>query len=222
MSTRLDAITTGFFLATAKTTLPPVGDPKRLLLTSLAVKFYRDWQTETGVEWESLSRIVSAGTASVTQVQYDLTEEINYISKDKNNHVRINDQLFRVVTVAQLTRYSATDAVAHVVEDGQHSLRFSRPFTVGSPLISKAISVPAVIKLEDITSDSSEVLIDQPEWLGERVGAQYAFSFKSTRDMYDDLLSMANDRMNSMKTNNNTGQESYSDGVDIFATMGNG
>jgi hypothetical protein len=55
MSTKLDAMTMGYTLATGKTTIPASGTAKRSLLDSLAVKFYRDWQTETGVEWESLS-----------------------------------------------------------------------------------------------------------------------------------------------------------------------
>jgi len=222
MPTRLDAITTGYSLATAKTALPTVGSVKRNLLNAFAIKFYRDWQNETGVEWESLSRIVSAGTVTTTAVQYDLAEDINYISKDENNNVLINDQKFLVVSVSQLTKYKYSNAVAHVRVDNVSSLRFSQAFITGSSLIGKTIEVPCVIKLDDLTSDTSEILIDQPEWLGERIAAQYAFSFKSTRDMYDDLLQMANDRMNSMKMNNNTGQESYNTGIDYFAVNGNG
>jgi hypothetical protein len=219
--TRLEAITTAFLLATGKSTLPAIGNTKRDLLTSLAVKFYRDWQTETGVEWESLSRDVSAGNASANNDTYPLADDIHFISKDENNFTVINNTKFKVVSFRQLSKYQYSNAVAHIVEDGSHSIKFSKAFATGDALIGKEILVPCIIKLEDIAKDDSDILIDQPEWLAERVAAQYAYSFKSLRDMYDDLLAMANDRMNSMKAANGTGSESYNTGVDYFATYGN-
>lgn len=221
MATRLDAIATGYLLATGKTTLPAAGSVKRDLLTNLAIKFYRDWQTETGVEWESLSQDISAGTATAGNDTFDLAEEINFISKDENNYVVINEQKYKVVSVRQLSKYRYSRAVAHIVVDGTHSIKFSQEFTSDDPVVGEEILVPCIIKLDDITSDSSEVLIDQPEWLGERIAAQYAYSFKSLRDMYDDLLALANDRMNSMKAANTIGTESYSTDIDYFATLGN-
>jgi hypothetical protein len=221
MVTKLDAMTTGYYLATGKTTLPAVGSAKRSLLDALAVKFNRDWQTETGVEWESLSSDVSAGTAVVGTDTYELSDPINFISKDENNNVTINGQKFKVVSVRQLSRYASSRAVAHVVTDGEHFVKFAQAFTAGDNLAGEEILVPCIIKLDDLTSDASEVLIDQPEWLGERIGAQYAYSFKSLRDMYPDLLDLANDRMESMKSANTTGTESTSTGEDYFMTMGN-
>lgn len=221
MATKLDAMTLGYTLATGKTTLPAAGSAKRSLLDSLAVKFYQDWQNEPDTEWESLSADVSAGTAAAGTDTYDLDDDINSISKDDNNYVTINGTRFKVVSVRQLSKYTTAHAVAHIVRDGQHSIKFSKPFVAGDPLIGQEILVPCIIKLDDLTKDSSEVLIDQPNWLGERVGAQYAYSFKSLRDMYPDLLDMANETMNSMKANNSTGTESYTTGEDYFVTMGN-
>lgn len=221
MATRLDAITTAYQLVTGKSTLPPTGTAKRALLDSLANKFYRDWQTEPGVEWQSLLRQVSAGTATAGQDTYELASAVHFLSKDEHNQVRIKDTYYKVVTAAQLPKYKDHNAVALYTAAGTQSLQFSQPIAEGSALIGETIKVPAIIKLADLTDDSSEVLIDQPEWLGERIAAQYAFSFRSTREMYDDLLALANDRMESMKQANETGSDSTSTGIDYFALTGN-
>lgn len=218
---RLDAITTGYMLATSKSTLPAIGTSKRDLLTNLAIKFYQDWQVEPDTEWESLSRDVSAGTATVDNDTFDLADEINFISKDDNNYVTINGQRFQVVKFNQLSKYSTSRAVAHITVDGTHSIKFSTPFVATDTLVGQEILVPCIIKLDDLTSDKSDVLIDQANWLGERIGAQYAYSFKSLRDMYPDLLDMANETMQSMKAANSSGGESYNTEVDYFASMGN-
>jgi hypothetical protein len=221
MVTKLDAMTTGYYLATGKTTIPATGTAKRSLLDALAIKFYRDWQTETGVEWESLSMDVSAGTATNGNDTYTLVDPINFISKDENNYVLINDVKFKVVSVRQLSRYSTSYAVAHTVTAGVHKVKFSQAFVTGDYFVGNEILVPCIVKLTDLDDDAAEVYIDQPEWLGERIGAQYAYSFKSLRDMYPDLLDLANDRMESMKSANTTGTESTSTGEDYFMTMGN-
>ena len=225
MATRLDAITTGYMLATGKTTLPAVGTAKRDLLTNLAVKFYRDWQTEPDTEWKSLYQLIGAGTVTATD-EFDLDTDINFISKQPGNNVRVLTTAgqyidYEAVKPQQLYQYRNSNAVAHVIEDGVHKLRFSKPFTSTDAAFGGTIQVPAIIKLDDITSDSSEILIDQPEWLGERIAAQYAYSFKSLRDLYDDLRNMANERLSSMKAANGSGSESYNTGIDYFALAGN-
>lgn len=225
MATRLDAITTGYMLATSKSTLPATGTSKRDLLTNLAIKFYRDWQTETDTEWESLYQLIGAGTVTATDT-FDLDTEINFISKEYGNGVRVllsSGQYinFKTVKPQELYQNRYVNAVAHVVSDNVHSVKFSRPFVSTDQAFGGTIEVPAIIKLDDITSDSSELLIDNSEWLGERIAAQYAFSFKSLRDMYPDLLAQANETMTGMKLANGSGTESYNTGIDYFATQGN-
>jgi hypothetical protein len=226
MATRLDAITTAYMLATSKSNLPAIGSSKRDLLTNLAVKFYRDWQTEPNTEWDSLYQVIGAGTVTATDT-FNLDTAINFISKLEGNCVRVlcTDGTtyldFTTVKPQQLYQYRYQNAVAHVVINGTHKLKFSKVFTSSDQAFGGAIQVPAIIKLDDITSDTSNILIDQPNWLDERIAAQYAYSFKSLRDMYPDLLDMANETMQSMKAANGSGNESTSDNIDYFATMGN-
>lgn len=223
--TRLDVITEAWLLATGKTALPSVGQTKRDQLNALAVKFYRDWQVEPGVEWNSLYQLVGAGTVTATD-EFTLDTDINYISKNEGNKVRVLTTAgqyidYETVLPMQLYQYRGSNAVAHIIEDGEHKLRFSKPFTATETAFGGTIQVPAIIKLDDITTDESEILIDQPQWLAERVAAQYAYSYKSLRDMYPDLLDLANERMSSMKAANSSGNESYNTGIDYFALYGN-
>jgi hypothetical protein len=81
--------------------------------------------------------------------------------------------------------------------------------------------VPAILKLDDITDDDSEILIDSPAWLPARMAAQYALSYKSLRDKYPDLLDQANEFYDRYESRNTSGNDSTSTGVDYFASMGN-
>lgn len=221
--TKLEAITTAYLLATGKTTLP-TGN-KLAQLNALAEKFYRDWQVEPDTEWQSLYQTVGAGTVTATD-EFDLDTDINFISKEQGNYVRVLTSAgqyidYPVVKPQQLYQHRLVPAVAHVVEDGTHKIRFSRAFTADDTAFGGTIQVPAIIKLDDITSSSSEILIDQPEWLAERVAAQYCYSYKSLRDMYDDLINLANEHMMSMKVQNGSGNESLNTGINYFESMSN-
>jgi hypothetical protein len=58
---RSEAITEAYMLATGKSVgVTAIPTAKRNLLTALAVKFYRDWQTEPGTEWDSLYDVIGA------------------------------------------------------------------------------------------------------------------------------------------------------------------
>lgn len=223
--TRLQSTTEAYLLATGKTALPATGTAKRDLLTNLAIMFYRSWQTEPDTEWQSLYQAVGAGTVTATD-SFDLDTDINFISKLPGNYVRVKTTTgqyisFESVKPQQLFQYRLGNYVSHVVVDGVHKIKFSKPFITGDQAIGGTIQIPAIIKLDDITSDSSEVLIDIPGWLSKRVAAQYAYSFKATRDMYDDLLALANEDMVSMKASNTSGNESYNTGINYFESLGN-
>lgn len=227
--TRETAITDAYMYATGKSVaIGSIPSAKRNLLTSLAIKFNRDWQTENGIEWDSLYSVVSAGTVTATN-QFTLATPINFVSTDKqreNNKVRVlcADGVtyveFMSVKPSELYSNRYRNAVAHVASSGVDSVKFSRAFTTSDQAYGGTIQVPAITKLGDLTTDASTVYIDNPEWLPWRMAAQYAYSYKSLRDMYPDLLDKANELMTGMIGRNISGNESTSTGVDYFATMG--
>lgn len=223
---RLECITEAYVICTGKSTLPT--GTKRDKLNNLAKKLYRDWQTEPGMEWESLYSVVGAGTVTATDT-FALDTEINFISTSQqrqDNLVRIrygtspnySYAYYKSVPYGQLHRHRDTNAVSKVTDN---SIKFSKAFTSTSEVFGGTIQVPAIIKLDDLTADTSEILIDNPAWLPARLAAQYVLTDTQLNYLYQDLLDQANELMLGMKIANGTGNESYSSGVDYFASMGN-
>lgn len=229
--TLLDAITEAYLLTTKKATPPAVGTAKRSQLTSLAIKFYRDWQTEPGMEWDSLYEVMgTTGTGLTTATDtFTLDAAVHFLPKGEQlelNCVRVRYgdadayqyRDYTIVKPSQLHLNRLNDAVALI---SPTQIKFSRAFTEDDPDFGGTLEVPVITKLTDLSDDDDEILIDQPKWLAERVAAQYALSYKSLRSLYPDLLDLANETMTSMKLANGTGNESTSTGVDYFAGMGN-
>lgn len=174
------------------------------------------------MEWGSLSQIVSGGTVTATDT-FTLGADIHFISKQSNAVVRVktgdnNYIYFKTVQPQQLHLYKDSKAVAKVAAD---TIKFSAPFKVGDQAIGGTIEVPAVVKLDDLNGDTSEVLIDNPAWLPARLAAQYVLTDRQLNYLYDDLLAQANELMISMKSADSAGNESTSTGIDYFASMGN-
>lgn len=228
--TRQEAIEDSYTYATGKVvdiaSIPPA---KKDLLTRLAIKFYRQWQTEPGMEWDSLYQVVGGGTVSATDT-FALDTDINFIAiQDQHelNRVRVlhsdstNYTEYDLVKPGELFQARGRKAVAFTRPSGEASVQFSRAFTSDDPEYGGTIQVPAIIKLDDINADTDDILIDDPEWLPWRMAAQYAYSFTSLRSMYDDLLAAANERMQGMQGRNSTGNETTSTGIDYFAAIGN-
>lgn len=215
--TTLDAMTEAFLLATGKSTLPAVGSTKYNRLLGLCKKFYRDWQTEPGVDWNSLHGLTSAGTVSATDV-FDLEDEILKVSQRKGDFIRVlistgNYSNFTLVPASQLYRDRYSNTVARI---GQ-TIKFSRTFTVSDPEFGKSISVPAFLKLDDLVALTDEVLIDNPAWLPPIVAAGYVLPDAQLSYQYPDLIEQAKDLTLGMKLANNTQDDSYSTGEDYFS-----
>lgn len=228
--TRQEAIEDAYAYVTHKAVdIGSIPADKRALLTKLAVKFYRQWQTEPDMEWNSLYQVVGAGTVSATD-SFALDTDINFISTQEQrelNRIRvvhtdgINYTEYDLKRPGELFQLRNQKAVAFTRPDGEATIKFSRAFTADDPEYGGTIQVPAIIKLDDINKDTDEILIDDPEWLSWRMAAQYAFTYDSLRDMYDDLLAAANERMQGMMSRNTTGTETTSTGVDYFSSLGN-
>lgn len=227
--TRESAILDAYALATNKSVaISAIPAAKRNLLTSYAIRYYREWQRAEGMEWDSLYNVVGAGTVTATDT-FSLDTDIHYIADAEQhelNQVRVkfgdaaNPQYvyYKTVKRGQLHINRETNVVAKASDN---SIQFGKAFKTTDSMFGGTIEVPAIIKLDDINADTDEILIDDPNWLAYRVAAQYAYSYKSLRDMYDDLLGQANNLMKDMISRDSTGNETTSTGVDYFASMGN-
>lgn len=212
-----DAMAQAYLLATGKSTLPAAGSTKYQRLYNLCIKFYRDWQTEPGVDWNSLYGLTNAGTVTATDT-FDLQDEVIKVSQRDGDFIRIlvtspnGYRNFTLVPASQLYQNRYTTAVAKV---GQ-TIKFSRAFTSTDPEFGKTIIVPAFLKLDDLEGLDDEVLIDNPAWLPVVVAAQYVLPDAQLSYQYPDLLEQAQDIMDGMKLANNTQADSYNTGQDFF------
>lgn len=216
---RIDAVNQAILIATGKAATPT--GSKLDQLNQLAIKYYRDWQVEPGVEWDSLYQVVSGGTVTATDT-FDLDTDINYISQRPGNYVRVKlgpDSYinYTVVTPQQLYQSRHANAAAKVADN---QIKFSKPFLATDQAFGGTIEVPAIIKLDDLTNDKSEVLIDNPAWLPVRMAAQYVLTNKQLNYLYSDILAQANELMQGMMLNGRP-SATTSTGIDYFSTLGN-
>lgn len=212
-----DTLENAYLLATGKATLPDTGSAKYNRLLALSKKFYRDWQNEPGVDWNSLYQLVGAGTVTATDT-FDLDTEILRVSQKPGDYVRVlctddNYSDFETVPASELYNNKYAKAVAHI----GLTVKFSSAFTTTSQEYGGTIYVPAYIRLDDLTSVNDEILIDNPDWLANIVASQYVLTDAQLNYMYPDLLAQANNLMGAMKLANQSQTESYNTGTDMFS-----
>lgn len=225
MSTRLDAITTAYTLATGKTTLPATGTTKRDRLTALCTVAYEEIQQ--ALEWDWLYEVVSAGTVTATD-EFTLAEDVWKITtgdKHELNNVRItyDDQYveFKLVAASALYRNRMNRVVARTADN---KITFGAAFTADDAEFGGTIQVPAIRKLDALTTDADDILIgfngQDAAWLPKRLSALYVRTDSQLNYLYDDLNDEATAYFLGMVDRNGTGTDSTSTGVDYFATMG--
>jgi hypothetical protein len=219
---KLEAKNKAYLYATGKAPAPTTGS-KAIKLEGLCSSFYDSWQTEPGMEWQILSKDVSAGLVTADNDTFTLAQPVHFLSQKLKARVRIvngsNVTYYRIVDANDLNVYPSA-AVCALVNNTQ--IKFAKPFAAGTTQIGGTILVPAISKLPAFVDDTSLILIPQPEWLPWRMAAQYALTDRQLNHLYDDLLAQANEFMKSMKlADTPEGEMTSSTGIDYFGTMGN-
>lgn len=215
--TILLAMQEAYLLATGKTILPTAGSTKYDRLYGLCRKFHRDWAYERNVDWNSLNRLVPAGIVSATD-----TFALNSGTKVIRLSQRPGDYV-RIVTASNVFQYQL-NAASKLYQDrygrslskvGQ-TIRFSKAFVATDQMVGGSIFVPAYVELSEITSVNDDLAIDNDAWLPAVVAAQYVLSDAGLSYQYPDLINQANEIMDGMKLDNQSGNESYSTGENFF------
>lgn len=195
------AIQKAFLAAQRKADAPAAGTSKYEVLLDLADSMTKAWESEPGVEWDSLYSVQIIGTVSATDT-FELTEEVNYISKSEDNPVRITNgtstKAYKVVSARQLYKYKDSDVCAQI----GHNLVFAKAFASDSNLIGYNIQVPAIIHVDDITSANDDIQVDDPMWLVYMMAAEFCRNDVVKQGQYDNLLAYANQCMERMKQAN--------------------
>jgi hypothetical protein len=169
------------------------------------------WADEDGVDWNSLYSLETIGTVTATDT-FDLPDEVNYILKDEDSPILVTNgtstTTFKLVSARQLYQTKDSDACAQI----GRTLVFSRPFTSSSSTLGYSIKVPAILYVEDITSETDEVQVEDPMWLAYMMAAEFNRGDIVKRDTYDQLLALAESCMTKMKTSNAGSVETVTSG----------
>lgn len=195
------AIQKAFLIAQRKADAPASGTSKYEVLLDLADNMTKAWETEPGVEWDSLYSLETIGTVSATDT-FELPEEINYISKNENNPIRLTNGTstveYLLVSAKQLYKYRDSEVCAQI----GRNLVFPKAFASDSALLGYDIQVPAILYADDITSETDDIQVDDPMWLAYMMAAEFARNDVVKQGQYDNLLAYANQCMERMKQAN--------------------
>lgn len=210
-----DAVADVYLRATAKTTTLTTGTKYNRIIRLL--NFYqRRWANEPGVDWNSLyNPAFSLGTVTNTD-SFDIdTSSIRKFSSRQGDIVRIvwTDGVgytdYDIVDANKLKDYSygvhKENPLGWYCTQIGSQLVFNHKFISTDPQYGGEIFVPCYVYPDDITTtatDSSEVQVDDPDWLVTRVAAEYVRNDITRRQRYPELLVEANEIMGRMKDDN--------------------
>lgn len=194
-----EAITKAFQHAQGKPIPPVAGTPKYNQLIIIADSMQKLWAAETGVDWGSLSTYYTTSASNSNTI--DLDDSIDHVINDPQNPIIIGTDEYRLVRFNQLRMYRTSKVVAAT------GLTLQLPIDV---TVSGSVTVPAILKVEDITTGSDEIQVDDPMWLVYAMAAEFDRNDIVKAQNYDDILQLAEAHMNKMKENNEGGYETIS------------
>lgn len=188
------------------------GSTKWNKILAIANFYNRKWQRERGVDWYSLyNPAYLVGTVSNTD-SYELdTDDVLRVSQAEQDYVRI------FMSSGQTTYYPTINADKQQgTFEGQNknnyfgkfvsvngpNLVFNHIFTSSDPEFGGEIYAPIYQKLEDLTSASDDILVDDPNWLVLMTAAEYVRNDITKQGQYPNLIAEANDLMEGMKEAN--------------------
>lgn len=195
------AIAKAFLHAKRKAT-SPTGSKYNALL-GMADSFQKLWATET--DWSSLYASVTLTalvSATDTFSLANATGTVDYISDREGNPIQLYDGTSYAkvyfVSPAQLYEYRFRLATAQIGSN----LKFSAAFAADSQYIGDSIVVPAYLAVNEITSGSDTVQVDDPMWLCYMMAAEFCRNDVEKAGQYDNLLALADQCMQKMLANN--------------------
>lgn len=198
------AIQKAYLTAQRKYTAPSSGTTKYNILLGIADNKQQEWASEPGIEWNSLYSLVTLAAVVSATDTFALTNTIDYLSKRETDQILltngINTQPVKLVAPDQLYEYRYDLAAAQIGSN----LKFSAAFDAASSLIGYSIKVPAILYVNDITSGSNTIQVDDPMWLVYAMAAEFVRNDVVKAGEYDHILQMAADRMRRMKQANNS------------------
>lgn len=189
-------ISKAFLHGQGKAVPPASGSTKYQQLLGIVDSMQKMWAAEPEVDWNSLYSLETLDNADPTNQTYNLPDEVNYVTQVENDPVRINGRTFKLINPNQLWAFRNDECAAQV----GRTLVFSKPFD--STLAGYPITVPVILLTDDITSGTDYVQVDDPMWLVYTVAAEFDRNDIVKVAQYNNLLALADQHMQRMKSNN--------------------
>lgn len=192
------------------TILKATGKPRKLQPTD--VKYQRifdignqiinEWENEPNVDWASLYEPqLEIGTTQEKVRSYEMPSEVRKLSNAFGDPVILKDlngrhHHYDIVAADQLARF----------EGGKYcAIAGDNLILASDPKPNYSILVPAYMYAEKLINSSSQVPVDNPQWLVVRSAAEFARNDIMLQAQYGNLIAEANQLMEKM-IENNTGQ----------------
>lgn len=176
-------------------------DTKWIKIVAIANRQIRKW--ERLADWNSLyDPKYAIGTVTTTDT-YEFDDEIRKLSDTAGDTVRVvaSDDSYtewQVVNAERLKQYSSGNFCAQI----GRTLVFNKTFSSEDVEFGGSIQVPVYLYAELLTTSSSEVPVDDPEWLVCMTAAEYVRNDITKQNQYPNLVGEANELMDNMMDDN--------------------
>lgn len=211
-----EVIADTYLFATGKGVPPTSGSTKYIKILALLNLFTKEWAREPDTEWNSLRQLFAVAAAVSATDTYALPITIERVSQQESDFVRIyhtdgvKESDYTIVPIQRLydggpivssAGVSRRNAVGTCALVGSNIV-FSRAFTSTDPQFGGSIKVPGSAIPPVLVNGTDVVAVDDPAWLSSRSAAEYVRTDVTRVQLYPSLLDIANDKMNGMKTAN--------------------
>ncbi len=219
------AIQRTYLLATGKTTTLSSGSTKYEKIKAL-LNLYKDvWADESGIQWKSLRAVATIGTVTATDTFVLTGVEVDKISNQEEDYVRINhvdgvsQSLYTITPIEKLYRGGqSVNPIGGGLGSAQGlcavagtSLIFNYPFTASSVQIGGSIKVPHYPTPADMSGGTDVVAVDDPNWICFMAAAEYVRNDITRQNQYGNLIAQATNSMIAMKERNMAQEDSVDD-----------
>lgn len=195
------AIGRAFLHAKGKAT-PPTAGSKYNQLLAIADSAQKLWSTEPNVEWNSLYAATALTPLVSTSKTYAIPDTVDYIAKRVTDPITItvgtSITTYKLVTASQLYQYRTNRVCAKI----GRNLVFPAVFDAASPLIGGTITIPAILKVNDIALGTDIIQVDDPMWIAYAMAAEFDQNDLIKVTNVPHLQDLANLSMQKMLENN--------------------
>lgn len=202
--TLTELVTKSYLLATGKPTPPTIGSKRYNQILGIANIFQESWQTEPNIQWDSQWLESSAGTVTATAT-FTLPATVREVSEREGDYVYITAlsggvYYYPIISPNQLQAYRLSGDLSVAING--RSIRFPVEFRTTDPMFGGTITVPGFKDVTPLVLGTDIISVDDPNWLVYMCAGEYVRNDRNRVGQYGNLIDLAIDSMNKMKTTN--------------------